>query len=121
MSNRRFCQLVFAVGVLFSFCIPCVASRVTYKPNIGSMADLWGPQGQVSSNWFGNTAGAVRSVCFKSNGIGYLNLLYLFKPKPKPPSPVVVADGDPSSLVLLAVGLTGLLVTAVVARLRTRT
>jgi len=121
MSNRRFCQLVFAVGVLFSFCIPCVASRVTYKPNIGSMADLWGPQGQVSSSWFGNTAGAVRSVCFKSNGIGYLNLLYLFKPKPKPPSPVVVADGDPSSLVLLAVGLTGLLFASVFARTKLRT
>ena len=89
------------------------------------VANLSGPQVQMSSNWVSNTAGAVQFVCCRSNGIGYWNLLHFFKPKPKPKpphsSPVAVADGDPSSLVLLAVGLTGLLVAAVFARAKPRT
>jgi hypothetical protein len=90
-ANRRFCGIVFAVAVLFGFCIPSIADSVTYKSSVptGSLASLWGPRGHVS-------------------------------PHPRP-GPVGVADGDPSSLVLLAIGLSVLLVTAVVARAKPRT
>lgn len=99
-ANRLFYQIIFAVGVLFGFCIPAVASSVTSKSNT-LVANLSGPQVQMSSNWVSNTAGAVQFVCCRSNGIGYWNLLHFFKPKPKPKpkpphsSPVAVADGDP--------------------------
>jgi len=124
-ANRLFYQIAFAVGVLFTFCIPAVASSVTSKSNT-LVANLSGLQVRMSSNWVGNTASALH-VCCRSNGIAYWNLLHFFKPKPKPKpkpphsSPVAVADGDPSSLVLLAVGLTGLLVAAVFARTKLRT
>src|SRR5205807_4829529 len=91
------------------------------------VANLSGPQVQMSSNWVSNTAGALQFVCCRSNGIAYWNLVHFFKPKLKPKpkrphsSPVAVADGDPSSLVLLAVGFTGLLVAAVFARTKLRT
>ena len=125
-ANRLFYQIIFAVGVLFGFCIPAVASSVTSKSNT-LVANLSGPQVQMSSNWVSNTAGAVQFVCCRSNGIGYWNLLHFFKPKPKPKpkprhsSPVAVADGDPSSLVLLAVGLTGLFFASVFAGTKLRT
>jgi hypothetical protein len=125
-ANRLVYQIIFAVGVLFSFCIPAVASSVTSKSST-LVANLSGPQVRTSSNWVGNTAGALQFVCCRSKGIAYWNLVHFFKPKPKPkPKPphssrVAVADGDPSSLVLLAVGLTGLLVAAVFARTKLRT
>ena len=126
-ANHLFCQIVFAVAVLFSFCIPAVATSVTSKSNT-LVANLSGPQVQMSSNWVSNTAGALQFVFCRSNGIAYWNLVqHFFKPKPKPrpkrphSSPVAVADGDPSSLVLLAVGFTGLLVAAVFARTKLRT
>jgi len=125
-ANRLFCQIVFAVVALFSFCIPAVATSVTSKSNT-LVANLSGPHVQMSPNWVGNTASALQFVCCRSNGIACWNLLHFFKPKPKPKpkpphsSPVAVADGDPSSLVLLAVGLTGLLVASVFARTKLRT
>ena len=125
-ANRLFYQIILAVGVLFSFCIPAAASSVTPKSST-LVANLSGPQVQMSSNWVSNTAGAVQFVCCRSNGIGYWNLLHFFKPKPKPKpksphsSPVAVADGDPSSLVLLAVGLTGLFFASLFARTKLRT
>jgi len=125
-ANHLFYQIIFAVGVIFTFCIPAVASSVTSKSNT-LVANLSGPQVQMSSNWVSNTAGALQFVCCRSNGIAYWNLVHFFKPKPKPKpkpphsSPVAVADGDPSSLVLLAVGFTGLLVAAVFARTKLRT
>ena len=128
-ASRHFYKIVFAVGILVSFCIPSVASTVTYKSTTlnGAVAALWGPEVELSPKWVSNTAGAARFVCCRSNGIAYWNLLHFFKPKPKPKpkpphsSPVVVADGDPSPLALLAVGLTGLFVAAVFARTKPRT
>src|SRR5438132_2436264 len=38
------------------------------------VANLSGPQVQMSSNWVGNTAGALQFVCCRSNGIGYWSL-----------------------------------------------
>lgn len=128
-ANRHFCKIIFAAGVLFGLSVPSMGTSVTYQAAAPrtSLAGLRGPYGHVSSNWVGNTIGAPRFLCCKSNG-GYWNVHHVFKPKPHPhphphphPGPVGVADGDPSSLVLLSIGLASLLVTSTVTRMRKRT
>jgi len=76
--NRHLCKMVFAVAVLFGFCIPSLADSVTHKSSVPTPSLATRPVSRV-------------------------------------------ADGDPSSLVLLAIGLSGFLVTAVVARTKPRT
>ncbi len=126
-ANRHFCKIIFAAGVLFGLSVPSMGTSVTYQAAAPrtSLAGLRGPYGHVSSNWVGNTIGAPRFLCCKSNG-GYWNVHHVFKPKPHPhphphPGPVGVADGDPSSLVLLSIGLASLLVTSTVTRTRKKT
>jgi hypothetical protein len=115
-ANRYFCK-IFAVVVLICFCIPSMANIVTSKSSLvdSSLSSSRGPHGQVSSNW-----------------VAYWKSDHLFKDKPEPkrkPEPkhhrdserVAVADGDPSSFALLAVGLSGLLVTVVAARTGAKT
>jgi hypothetical protein len=114
-ATRHFCK-IFAVVVLLCFCIPSMANTVTNKSSLAhsSPASLRGPHSKVSANWV---------AYWKSDDVFKDNDKDKDKPKPKPKhhqhsQPVGVADGDPSSLALLAVGLSGLLVTAVVARTR---
>jgi hypothetical protein len=110
-ANRHICKIVSAVVVFLGCCIPTIANTVTNKSSLAysSPASLRGPHGQVSSNW-----------------LAYWDSHHLFKNKPKPKhqphsGPVAVADGDPSSLALLAIGLSGLLGIPVVARMRPKT
>jgi hypothetical protein len=117
-ATRHFCK-IFAVVVLLCFCIPSMANTVTNKSNLAhsSPASLRGPHSQVSANWV---------AYWKSDDVFKDNDKDKDKPKPQPKhhphsQPIAVADGDPSSLALLAVGLSGLLVTAVVARTRPKT
>ena len=117
-ATRHFCK-IFAVVVLLCFCIPSMANTVTNKSSLAhsSLASLRGPHSQVSANWV---------AYWKSDDVFKDNDKDKDKPKPKPKhhqhsQPIGVADGDPSSLALLAVGLSGLLVTAVVARARPKT
>ena len=127
-ATRHFCK-IFAVVVLLCFCIPSMANTVTNKSSLAhsSLASLRGPHSQVSANW---VAYWKSDDVFKDNDkdddVFKDNDKDKDKPKPKPKhhqhsQPIGVADGDPSSLALLAVGLSGLLVTAVVARARPKT
>jgi hypothetical protein len=117
-ATRHFCK-IFAVVVLLCFCIPSMANTVTNKSSLAhsSLASLRGPHSQVSANWI---------AYWKSDDVFKDKDKDKDIPKPKPKhhqhsQPVGVADGDPSSLALLAIGLSGLLVTAVAARTKPKT
>jgi hypothetical protein len=96
-----------------------MANTVTNKSSLAhsSLASLRGPHSQVSANWI---------AYWKSDDVFKDKDKDKDIPKPKPKhhqhsQPVGVADGDPSSLALLAIGLSGLLGIPVVARMRPKT